>query len=358
MQQPQILLYGAYGYTGELIARKAAKDGQRLLLCGRRGAPLEKLAAELGMPWKAFGLEEPSVLDDALEGISAVLHAAGPFSHTAAPMMDACIRNGVHYLDITGEIAVFEQAAKLGPRAAKAGIMLMPGTGFDVVPTDCMAALLKEKLPAAEELSLAFATRGGRYSRGTALTMAENLGGKSAIRKNGKITAVPLGHKSRKIAFAPDFDRLAMTIPWGDVSTAYYTTGIPNIEVYTAVHPKTHSRLKYQKYFNWFLRLPVVRKRAQDKIRRGAAGPSPEEREAARSYIWGEARAASGQKVSGRAVVPEGYTLTAATSLLIAGKAVAGDFKAGFQTPAGCYGPQLMSEVPGAAYEFDLTGDE
>lgn len=348
----QWMIYGANGYTGDLIARSAKAEGLKPVLAGRTESKIQPLAEELGLDYRIFPLDDADLIAAQLDGFVLVLHAAGPFVHTARPMMEACLRSGTHYLDITGEIPVFETGAALGEKAAKAGVMIMPGTGFDVVPTDCMAVFLKEQLPDATHLQLAFASQGTRFSRGTALTMAQNLGESSAVRQNGKIIKVPLGHKTMTVAFADDFKRFVMTIPWGDVSTAYYSSGIPNIETYTAVHPKTHRYVKLQKYFGWLLRLPFVRARARKRVLSGPAGPSAEQRKNGRSLVWGRVTNAKGDTCTARSVMPEGYALTATTSVMIAKRVLSGQAKPGFQTPAKAYGADLLLEVEGAAREL------
>lgn len=345
------LLYGAYGYTGQLIAELAKEKGLNPILAGRSAEKTQRLAENLGMGYRVFGLDRPEDIDDGLEGVAFVLHAAGPFNHTARPMMEACLRQGIHYLDITGEIAVFELAAALGPRAREAGIMMMPGVGFDVVPTDCTALHLKEKLPDATHLQLAFSSGGSRTSRGTASTMAENLGEGGAVRENGKIKRVPLGHKAMEVPFAEGKSRFCMTIPWGDVSTAYFSTGIPNIEAYTSVHPKTYRYIKLQPYYNWLLRTSFIRNRVKKRIQKGPAGPSEEQRKKGKSYIWGKAWNEKGDTVTSRLITPEGYELTARTSLNIAQKVLDGNAPVGFQTPAKAYGSGLILEIPGAIRE-------
>ncbi len=352
MQQEPWMIYGANGYTGELITRRAAAQGLKPILAGRTASKVQPLAESLGLPFRIFSLDDAEEVAGQIEDCTLVLHAAGPFIHTARPMMEACLRSRTHYLDITGEIPVFERAAALGEKAAKAGIMIMPGTGFDVVPTDCMAVFLKEQLPDATHLQLAFASQGTRFSRGTALTMAENLGKSSAVRQNGVITKVPMGHKIMNVAFADDFERFVMTIPWGDVSTAYYSSGIPNIETYTAVHPKTYRFVKWQKYFGWFLRLPAVKARARKRVLKGPAGPSEEQRKKGRSLVWGRVTNAKGETRTARSIMPEGYTLTAITSLMIVGRVLKGQAQPGFQTPAKAYGHNLLLEVEGAVREI------
>ena len=222
----------------------------------------------------------------------------------------------------------------------------MPGTGFDVVPTDCTAAYLKEKMPDAIDLKLAFGAIGGGVSHGTALTSVEIVGYPSAKRVDGKIVPVPLGEKAMTVSFI-EKDLFVVTIPWGDVSTAYYTTGIPNIETYTKMHPKTYSKLKYQKYIGWLLRSEFVKNRMRKKIKSRPAGPNAEQRASGKMQVWGQVTNAKGEQQVSRLSTPEGYQLTATTSLLIAKKVLSGNFKTGFQTPAGLYGADLIMEIDG-----------
>jgi short subunit dehydrogenase-like uncharacterized protein len=348
--QTSFLLYGANGYTGKLIARMASDYGLTPILAGRSEEQLKSMSAETGYEYRVASLDDANAVDKILEGVTVVLHAAGPFSRTAKPMIEACLRKGVHYLDITGEIGVYEMAKrKYHEQALAKGLMLMPGVGFDVVPTDCMALHLKLRMPDATHLKLAFAGLGGGVSRGTATTAAMGLGEKSAVRKDGQISAVPLGHKGMYVDFGPK-KLFVMSIPWGDISTAYTTTGIPNIETYMGMAPKMYKMLKFQFLFNWLLRTSFMREKQLKKIRQGPPGPTDEQRARSKSLVWGEVKNAKGDTLDARLQVPEGYTLTAITSLLITRKVLAGNFKAGYQTPAGCYGEQLILEVPGVEF--------
>lgn len=348
------LLYGANGYTGELIARHSLELGLKPILAGRNQSAISALAEELNLEYVVFSLDDSSVLDAQLEKVPLVLHAAGPFIHTARPMMEACLRTGTHYLDITGEIQVFELGAYFGEKAVDAGIMIMPGVGFDVVPTDCTALYLKQRLPDATHLQIAFGNKGSRLSRGTALTMAENLGGPGAVRSNGKIIPVNIGHKSMKVPFTEDYNWLVMTIPWGDVSTSYYTTGIPNIETYTSVPPKTYKLMKWQRYFNVFLKMNWVRNIAKRRIINDDPGPSDQQRKQGRSFIWGRVSNAAGATAEARLNVPEGYDLTMKASVLIAKKVLDGKAPVGYQTPAKVYGADFILEVDESVTREDL----
>jgi short subunit dehydrogenase-like uncharacterized protein len=354
MEPGSFLLYGANGYTGKLIAHIAKEYGLKPILAGRREEALEPLAKELNTTYQVVDLNDAAKLESVLQNVPLVLHAAGPFKNTAKQMIEACLKTKTHYIDITGEIAVFEMAKKYHDAALKAGILLMPGSGFDVVPTDCIALFLKNKLPDATELKLAFASIGGGLSHGTALTMAGAMGEKSAVRKEGKIVRVPLGHKGMWVDFSAGSGGgvkklFVMTIPWGDISTAYSSTGIPNIETYTGAATKTFKLLKFQFLYNWLLRTSYMRNRQMKKINSKPAGPSDEKRAKSKSLVWGEVKNANGEMAQARLVGPDGYTLTAHSSLIIAKKILEGNFKPGYQTPAACYGADLILEVPGVS---------
>jgi short subunit dehydrogenase-like uncharacterized protein len=354
MQNNNFLLYGANGYTGELIARMAAGYGLAPLLAGRSESAIRPLADALQLPYRVFDLNDTSALEQALSGVSLVVHAAGPFRHTAKQMVEACLRTKTHYLDINGDISVFEFIKKYNDAAIKAGIMLMPGVGFDVVPTDCIGKALHEKMPDATHLKLAFASIGGGLSHGTAMTMAEKIGEGGAAREAGKIVRKPLGSKGMWVDFGPK-NLFVMSIPWGDISTAYTTTGIPNIDTFTGVKPKVYKILKAQFLFNWLLRTEFVRNIIKNKIKKRPTGPSSEERQSATGFVWGEATNTKGEKIRARLTGPEGYTLTAHSTLLIARHVLEGKWQAGYQTPAAVYGADLVLEIPGVSREFPIT---
>jgi short subunit dehydrogenase-like uncharacterized protein len=335
------LIYGANGYTGELIARESVKRGLKPILSGRSQNKVEPLAKDLGLVFRTFSLEDKKSLEYTLKEVDFVIHCAGPFSLTSKPMVEACLRTGKHYLDITGEIAVFEAMAKRDEAAKESEIMIMPGIGFDVVPSDCLALHLKNRLPSATNLTLAFYGL-GEISHGTRATMTMNVGRGGAIRKDGEIVQVPAAWRTREIDFG-EFTKTGVTIPWGDVSTAFYSTGIPNIEVYAVLPEENLRLLKLSRYIGWLLATKPVQNYLQKQIPEG--GPNAAERLKGKTYLWGKASDDNGNKVESRLTCPEGYTMTALTTLEIAEKILAGNFQTGFQTPAKCYGADLVLEI-------------
>ncbi len=348
------LIYGANGYTGELIARQAVSRGLSPILAGRRADAVERLAGELGLSHRAFSLTDPGALRHGLADCDAVLHCAGPFIDTSRPMVEACLATGTHYLDITGEIPVFEAVFGRSAAAEQAGVTLMPGVGFDVVPTDCTAARLAAALPDATDLELAFINEGGSMSRGTTRTMIRSLPHLGAVRRDGRIVPVPAAWRSKEIDLPlPDgraVRRTVMSVPWGDVSTAYHTTGIPNIRLFTGAHPKSVKRMRRLRPLLPLLGWGPVKALLMKLVERRFAeqqGPGERERREGRVYVRGEATAPDGRRAVASLVTPEGYLFTARAAVECTARVLAGDAPAGATTPAGAYGPELVESIEG-----------
>jgi short subunit dehydrogenase-like uncharacterized protein len=340
------ILYGANGYTGEMIAREAARRGLSPVLAGRRPEKVEPLARALGLEHRCFDLDDPAAVRAGLAGMTLALHCAGPFSATARPMMEACLQARVHYLDITGEVAVFELAHEFDEAARRAGVLLCPGVGFDVVPTDCLAAALKEALPGASHLALGFDSRGG-MSPGTARTSVEGLAQGGRVRREGRIVTVPLAWRTRRIDFG-DGEKLAMTIPWGDVSTAWHTTAIPDIEVYLPASPKLVARLKRMNWIRPLLGFGPVQAWMKRKVDKRVRGPDPEQRARTPTFVWGEATDGAGCRVTGRIKVANGYDVTVQAALGIVELVLAKPAVSGHQTPSRLAGREFVERLPGS----------
>jgi short subunit dehydrogenase-like uncharacterized protein len=345
------MIYGANGYTGELAAREAVRKGHAPILGGRNAEAVGRLARELGLSSRVFSLDDPQGTAAELYGVQAVLHCAGPFVYTSAPMISACLATGAHYLDITGEIAAFESILgdkSRGEEARKAGVALLPGVGFDVVPSDCLAARLAAALPDATELALAFDNAGGTVSRGTLKTMIESLPGAGAIRRDGEIVLVPAAFEVREIDFGPRVGkRWAMTIPWGDVSTAYHSTGIPNIRVYSGTPPSQIRRMKRLAPLLPLASWGPVKRLALRWVDKRVTGPSEQVRETARIHLWGEARNPAGRTVTTTLETPEGYRFTAASAVASVERVLQGTVPPGAWTPSRAFGSDFVTRIPG-----------
>jgi short subunit dehydrogenase-like uncharacterized protein len=337
------MIYGANGYTGRLIAAEAVRRGLRPILAGRSAAAIEPLAAQLGCPSRVFALDDAAA--KCLSGIRVVLHCAGPFSATARPMIEACLRAGASYLDITGEIDVIELGASLNDAARRAGVALIPAVGFDIVPSDCLAAQLADALPTAQRLLLAFESSGG-LSPGTAKTSLESLPHGGRVRVDGRIVRVPTAWKTREIDF-PNKRLTAVTIPWGDVAGAYHSTGINNIEVYVAMPP---GQVRSMRRMRWLLPLASfgpIQRFARRRIERTVPGPSAQELTDSRASFWGRVEDDAGRYAEATLETPGGYPLTVDTSLIFVAAALAGKLPLGFSTPSRALGKDVIERVPG-----------
>jgi len=337
------LIYGAYGYTGKLISKLAVDKGHEIIIAGRDPGSIKQLGEHLNVPYLSYELDDNEALDNSLRDVEAVLHCAGPYSKTALPMIEACLRCGIHYLDITGELDVFELAVTKNEAAKKAGIVLLPGVGFDVVPTDCLASYLKSKMPDATHLEMGF--KGvSKLSRGTALTMAENMHKGGMIRENGMLKQVPSAFKTRETTVNGKLQTF-VSIPWGDVSTAFHSTDIPNIVLYTGVHPKQVSTMKRLYGLRGLLKLGFIQNMIRKRIKKTVIGPSDQLRNEGRSYIWGEVKNSSGATFFARLETMEGYKLTSITAVAAMEKLLKGNVFPGFKTPSLAFGPDFILEA-------------
>jgi short subunit dehydrogenase-like uncharacterized protein len=230
-------------------------------------------------------------------------------------------------------------------------VVLLPGAGYDVVPSDCLAAHLARRLPGATSLTLAFRPDSGP-SRGTAQTMAEHAHRGGLVRRGGALRPVPPAWRTRRIDFG-DGPQSATTIPWGDVVTAWYTTGIPDIEVYMAMPERTAARLRRLRLLLPLLRPAPVRRLLGRRARQRPAGPSPERLARGETRLWGEAHDDAGNRVASRMRGPQAYQWTMLTALAAAEGVLAGRATPGFRTPAGAFGPDFVL-APGVERE-DLS---
>ena len=347
------MLYGANGYTGELIAEKAVADGLRPVLAGRNRAAIEKLAARLGLESRVFDLDDPDTVARNLEGMALVLHTAGPFSATSEPMVTACLRARVHYLDITGEIDVFEACKARDAEAKARGVVVLPGVGFDVVPSDCLARALAEALPGAVRLELAFQALGS-MSRGTLKTMLEQVGRGTQVRRGGKIETVAADALQKTVEFDGK-PRTTVAIGWGDVSTAHHSTGIADITVYIAMPPGQIRGLRLMNMLGPVLRRPTVVKLLKAIVGRTVHGPKEAVREASRADLWGKVTGVAGQSVEGRLRTPEGYKATVITSLACVRRLLSERPEPGYHTPSSAFGAGLVRQLPGFELEVGVV---
>ncbi len=341
-----ILIYGATGYTGKLIARMARDLGMSVTLAGRNEAKLRVLVTETGFEYIAVDLDDTATLSKIVAEHGVVLNVAGPFSKTAKPMVEACLAGGAHYLDITGEIAVLESHRMLDRRARDGGIMIMSGVGFDIVPSDCLSLHLKERMPNAVTLTLAM--RGmGELSHGTAKTAIEAINRGTATRRHGTIAFLKTPPR-RRLRFG-DREVDCVGISWGDGATAYYTTGIPNIAVYFESTEDIEQIVGLPGFVRWLFSTTLGQAFLRRRIEKLPEGPDPEAQKTQVTQILGIVEDADGAEMRSILKTPGGYHLTAMTALRIAGEVDGGKGEPGAHNPARIFGSKFIATFEGCA---------
>ncbi len=349
MTSHPLLLYGATGYTGRLVVEAARQRGLQPILGGRNAAALATLAEQAGCEYRVASLSDPAALTSALDGVRVVLLAAGPFTRTARPMVDACLELGIHYLDVTGECAVLESLLERSDAARRRGCTIMPGCGFDIVASDCLARHVANRLPGATHLSLGLSGL-VTPSRGSLRTIAEGAGMPVRLRRNGVIVTVPPGTLRRRF----DYGRgsgWSSAVSWGDVATAYYTTGIPDTDVFFEETPTFRLMLTTGRTFGQLLQTPLAQAWLKTYAEFSPEGPTAAQRAEHTCVVVAEASAPSGCTVTSRMHTPEAYSLSARTAAAIAERVLAGDVESGFQTPGRVYGADFVLQFDGVSRE-------
>lgn len=340
------MIYGANGYTGELIARKAAQIGLKPTLAGRNKLKIAKLSSELKLTFDAFPLNNSDLVASHLKDVDCVLHCAGPFIETSEVMAEACLKSHTHYLDITGEIPVFQLLHNLHNKAKAADVMLLPGVGFDIVPTDCIASKLSKKMLDAKFLSLAFFGM-SEISRGTLKSLLAQIPYGSKIRRNGEIITIPQFSKSKMIEYKSKPLNF-YSIPWGDVFTAYYSTSIPNIEVYSFFPSLLTNLLKLLGPGVGIFKFPPILRTSQMLVEQLVTGPSELIRETDKCYLWGEVQNDSGKTIELRYQTAESYQFTVDSAIRAVQEVLIGHHISGFQTPSLVLGSDFIDRIPGS----------
>jgi len=348
------ILYGAYGYTGRLIIEEALKEGERPVLAGRNYQKLIPLAKAVGLDYLIFDLTNPQVIQEKIKGYKTFFNAAGPFKYTSKPIVNACLKGGINYLDITGEIEVFKRNFSLHEKALIKKVAIISGVGFDVVPTDCMAAYVCNKITHPLYLELGISGMSG-FSQGTLKTMVEKLEHGALIRRNGRLVSKSLGGIPKKIRFF-DKETICYAISWGDLCTAYKTTGVPNITTYMSL-PKYIGYLTgpLDIIVRSLLRIKAIQKFAKLIIEKRVQGPNEYVRENSNSYIWAKARNERGESFESWLKTLEAYKLTAISAVKCVKKLK--DPKnniIGALTPALAFGEDFILEFPNTIRKISL----
>lgn len=342
-----VLIFGATGYTAGLILQAAQRVGLAPIVSARDPRRLAEVAASFELEARPASLEDLTTLKRALAGVQVVLNAAGPFTATVQPLVTACLEMGIHYLDISGEVKALELAAEHHAAAYRAGTMLLPGVGFDVVPSDCLCAHVLRRAPDAVRLRIAVSGL-ELLSPGSIRSLMADFGQPTLVRHRGALREISPGSLMRTFDFGTG-QRACLAVSWGDLVTAHYSTGIADIETFFEATPAILTVTQMNRALGFFYSLPWVRQSLERQARLFRLAPSAAERQSRRARIVVEAEDAAGRVAASVLTTPEAYTLTAETAITITKRVLRGDVEPGFQTPARLFGPDFILGFAGVS---------
>jgi short subunit dehydrogenase-like uncharacterized protein len=311
----KLLIYGATGYTGTLIAHEAARRGFDFEIAGRSKDKLAALAAELNVPYYVFSVDDLRGWEIGLKGKTALLNIAGPFSETADQAMKAAIEFKVHYIDITAEVDIYRLAETKDIAAKEAGVMVLSGAGL-FATYDPLVVHTAKRVTNPVSLRVAFKYSGG-FTPGSVASASNIMNAGILMRKNGNLEKFP---DAKPAAF--DFGsgpEEAFPMPLGGVVISYKSTGIPDIEEYFLMAQAAAS--------------PDIKNQTDSHESEGS------------SKMIAEVTGADGNVVRTIAETPGGYMPTIYSAIEIVSRALKGDYKAGFQSPASAYGEELLNAL-------------
>jgi short subunit dehydrogenase-like uncharacterized protein len=340
-----ILLYGATGYTASLVIDEMLRQGLRPILSARAPDALRARAERACLSYRPARLDHRGSLKTALDGMQVMLNLAGPYGTTSEPAIEACLETGVHYLDVSGEVDSVAKAARRHREARAQGIMLMPGAGFDVVPSDCLCAHAGRRLRDIQTLRIAVSGL-DLASPGSLRTLAYELGRPTRVRHGGALRELPPGELTRRFDFG-DGLRPCTAVSWADLVTAPVTTGATNVETYFESTAMVAAFVQYNRQLGWMHRLPWAAQWLELPMAFPTSGPTAEQRATRRATIVVEAEDSAGRSFTSTLSTPEVYSLTAQTATNIAGRVLAGDTEPGFQTPARLFGADFILRFSG-----------
>jgi len=346
---PRLLIYGATGYTGRLIVQRALARGLKPIIAGRDREAIASMAAACDLEWMIAHVDDQARLLSLTASATVLLNAAAPFTSSSPALMGACVATGTHYLDVTGEADSIEATAQSHDEAIRRRVMLMPGVGFDVVASDCLAAHVARRLPGARVLKLGFDTSQSA-SRGSLKTSLEMAGRGVQVRSGGRLVRVAQG----SLTYCFDYGRgpqLSVAVSLGDTSAAYFSTGIPNVETYLRATLSVWGAITADQYWGWLVASPPWQAWLKAQTAWLPTGPSPQARSRGWATIVADANDWNGRCVRSRLRTADKYSFTALSAIRVAERTLAGDWLAGFQTPSRVYGPEFALSFDGVSRE-------
>jgi short subunit dehydrogenase-like uncharacterized protein len=360
-QKGPIVVYGASGYTGRLVAEELRRRGADFRIAGRSASKLEQLSARLGgVDFTAASLDQPAALRALLEPCAAVIACAGPFTVHGEPLLAAAAETGTHYLDTTGEQPFIKLVFdRYGAMAAANGAALVSGMGFDYVPGDLIASLTAADMGPLDEIVIAYAVRGFAPTRGTSSSALEMMRGGDLEWRQGRWQPAPRSPDGGSWRFpAPIGERRMLRYPAGEqvtvpqhVETARVRTLLSGMMLPPRLMPLLPLTMPA---VGLAMRSPL-RRLASAVISRMPEGPSEDDRRKSRFTIVCEASAGS-RKRRGSVSGPDLYGLTARTIVEGALQAADPSFeRSGALAPAQAFEPAaFLDSLADFGVDYDV----
>lgn len=345
------MIFGANGYAGELITREAVKSGHRPIIAGRNKQAIYALAKELDLEYRVFNLSEN--MAEQFSGVDLVLNCAGPFSQTVEPILDACLEAKCHYLDISGELSVFDYCFNKNKSAQEQGCIVCPGVAFDIVPTEAVAVKLKQLLPDADTIKLGFDGKMA-LSKGSSITLLEGVGNPKLsvymVRDKGELSVLSKPRIER-IAFSAGKPlKKAMAITWADLNGAFYSTQVPNISVFIPATLVNRLSFAYMAWLKPVFSLKFIQKFFANIIRIFVKGPSEKELNSGSMAVFGEASNARGDIKRVYINVAHGYKFTYLAAVSSVEFCLRQNDKSGYFTPSMLMGVDFVERLEGSSH--------
>jgi short subunit dehydrogenase-like uncharacterized protein len=363
-----ILLYGATGYTGRLIAAEGARVGMasggsappyRMVLAGRNGAKLAEVAERHSMEYRVFALDDPGRVKHALRGIDLVINAAGPFALTGDRLAKSSIDAGCHYVDINGEVDVYQRLDDLGRYAADRELAMVCSAGHTAAASDLLLDAALSHLEGRAGLDYGGELGAIRIamacvvnlSRGSVGTLWRSLREQVTVVRGWSLWHEPVGKLEHTFDFrdhgkpnAKTDLRIASAANLVDTLTARLTVarrGFSAKRMESYVEAGTAARFGYQlaSYLAPVAAIPGVRFLVRQQIEFLPEGPTPEDlRDETHVILLDIEDPARAKLIDWRWETPNAYQFTAQVVVEIAAKTVKGP-SVGWLTPGAVLRP-------------------
>ena len=345
------MLYGVTGKTGRMVLNHALERGHRPVIAGRNAEKVRELAELHALPWESFDLRDSTMIDSFLAPVDLVVNMAGPYTSTAVPIVQAAIRAGTDYIDVSGELSVFQALLELDDDARGRNVMILPGCGFEIVPSDALALRLAERMPEAVSLELAISSA-NRISAGTFKAATGVIADGGFVRRNGELVPEPLGTEGPNVRFHQG-ERKTIHAPLPDLVSAWWATGIGEITTLFALPPGAGFARHLGPSLQRALRIRPLRRLLNASATLGTSRSTELNSDSGSGSFWGRVTAKDGRTVEAWIETGEPYTFTAC-AVIQGVELCAEETRPGFQTPATAFGVDFAENVSGNTITFRL----